>query len=74
MAMTSVIEVLKLSFPFQLSQYISLRKVRVIGMATFNVTYCSDAAEVVRLLLHQCTSPNGFFQQQHRYRYQDSSQ
>lgn len=72
--MTSVIRILKLSFPFHLSQYISLRKVRVIGVATFNVTYCSDAAEVVPLRLHQCTSPNGSFQQQHRYRYQDSSQ
>jgi len=49
MAMTSVIQVLKLEFPFQLSQYISLREVRVIGVATFSVTYCSDAAEVIPL-------------------------
>ena len=61
MAMTSVTEVLKLLFPFHLSQYISLMKVRVIGVATFNVTYCSDAAEVVRLRLHQCTIPNDSF-------------
>jgi len=52
MAMTSVVQILKLSFPFHLSRYISVRKVRVIGVAIFNVRYCSDAAEVVPLRLH----------------------